>query len=693
MDTSILSQRAAVAPEIQCASTTASNLYPFTPAEALEWGMGLIPLNNDKRPASHLLPKDSLGKPTWKPFQERWATPDEVAAWVSRTPAGFAAVTGAISSRISVDFDGEAGIETARKLGITEDGPIVPHRRTPSGGLHCDFVHPGWHVKTQNHVSNKMLGARWPGLDCKGDGGYVGVSGRMAHGEYTWLRDPEPYSLDLLSDELRADLGILRPPDAEAPLLAAAAPGETKVSARPRIVTAAASSAVPIPQSEHPRVDPYVLIGMAFEKIAEGTGRNDAGFWLACQLRDHGFTESETLTFGPHFVAHVPATNTKGQVEAYTVRDFVSSTRQAYSRPARDSWATPTAEPEDADADAEMESSNDPTDIDNGDSAEKATESNATQAGTEPGTEPLIAAAQLDDGQGTDAVAQDELIPTVLGGADSRDPEEVVEPQVQPHGRPEDPKSRKARKVLQDILGLDVDQLIKHGSGGGIYVMYLDKGRTVDIGNAGKMISERAFRVSVLDSLNQTLPRFKPGGWKKCLDAMLELVEVRTTLGPDAMVHGWVESLIENFAPCVPSLSEPTEDVAEIFAGWVGHRFHRSYPAVFETGVSGRVVVKLRDLHAYVTRRFGARLSESDLSSSLSKIGFFSLSTLNGPMWEGHRLRVNRVWVAPASLFPDMKLRLEQNDHRIVRVSDAEWGAEERVGRIAGLIDESRMGT
>jgi hypothetical protein len=689
MGTSILSQRAAVAPEIQCASITARK-YPFTPAEAFQWGMGLIPLNSDKRPASHLLPKDNSGGATWKPFQERRPTPDEVAAWERRSPAGFAAVTGAISGRISVDFDGEAGIDTARKLGITEDGPIVPHRRTPSGGLHCDFVHPGWHVKTQNHVSNKMLGARWPGLDCKGDGGYVGVSGRMAHGEYTWLRDPQPYSLDLLPDDLRADLGLLRPLDADAPLLAVAAPGEATVSAPPRIVTAAASSAVPIPQSEHPRVDPYVLIGMAFEKIAEGTGRNDAGFWLACQLRDHGFTESETLNFGPHFVAHVPAINTKGQVEAYSVRDFVSSTRQAYSRPAREPWATPTAEPEDEDADAEMESSNDPTDIDNGDTAEKATESNATQAGTEPGPEPLIAAAQPGGGQDTDAVTQDELIPTVLGGADSRDPADEVKPQVHPHRRPEDAKSRKARKILQDILGLNVDQLIKHGTGGGIYVMYLDEGRIVDIGNAGKMISERAFRVAVLDSLNQTLPRFKPGGWKKCLDAMLELVEVRSTLGPDAMVHGWVESLIEDFAPCVPSLSEANEDVAEIFAGWVGNKMYRSHPAVFETRVGGRVVLKLRDLHAYVTRRFGARLSESDLSSSLSKIGFSSLSTLNGPMWQGHRLRVNRVWVAPASLFPGMALRMEQNTRARMGIRNTGWEFEEQVRSVAGLIGSSK---
>jgi hypothetical protein len=112
-------------------------------------------------------------------------------------------VTGEISRRITLDFDGEIGRHTLAKLGLT------PHRSTPSDGFHVDFNHPGWRVPTLNSKTKHELGERWPGLDIRADGGYVIFSGKTGRGEYRWLRDPSPDSLDLLPTHIDADQ---RPP-------------------------------------------------------------------------------------------------------------------------------------------------------------------------------------------------------------------------------------------------------------------------------------------------------------------------------------------------------------------------------------------------------------------------------------------------------------------------------------------------
>lgn len=166
-----------------------------TPSEALAQGWSVIPCNQNKQPIIK----------TWKPFQERQAKPDEVAQWVRRDPAAWAIVTGNISKRIALDFDGVSGKATCDKL------QLRPHRSTPSGGVHVDFDHPGWHVPTLNSKTKRELGARWPGLDIRGDGGYVIFSGQTGHGDYSWMRDPDPESLDALPLDLREFLGLLRP--------------------------------------------------------------------------------------------------------------------------------------------------------------------------------------------------------------------------------------------------------------------------------------------------------------------------------------------------------------------------------------------------------------------------------------------------------------------------------------------------
>jgi hypothetical protein len=236
----------------------------MTPSAALQAGWSIIPTGRDKRPLIT----------SWKPFQTRLPTDAEVSTWSRMNPSTWAIVTGSISHRITLDFDGEPGRRTLERLGLK------PHRRTPSGGFHVDFVHPGWPVATMNCKSDRELGERWPGTDLRADGGYCCFTGHTDCGEYEWLRSPEPYALEMLPADLREFLGLLRPP-------AAAEQNGGKPHAAP---------------PAGGRVDSERLIRMALERVSHG-GRNNAGMWLASQCRDNGFSIAEAEAAMRHTAA------------------------------------------------------------------------------------------------------------------------------------------------------------------------------------------------------------------------------------------------------------------------------------------------------------------------------------------------------------------------------------------------------
>ena len=134
----------------------------------------------------------------------------QIETWQKQfNPPLWGQVTGAISSIITLDHDGDQGRETMESLGLH------PHRRTGSGGFQTDFIYPGWYVKTENNKSSskKPWAQAYPGLDIRGDGGYAAIAGRNKKGPYEWLRDPADLdSLDILPTELREWLGLLLSP-------------------------------------------------------------------------------------------------------------------------------------------------------------------------------------------------------------------------------------------------------------------------------------------------------------------------------------------------------------------------------------------------------------------------------------------------------------------------------------------------
>lgn len=102
----------------------------------------------------------------------------------------------------------------------------------------------------------------------------------------------------------------------------------------------AAAIAIEPPASNGRRVAVEKLIDWALRKVAAGEGRNNTGFNLAVQLRDNRFTYEEARDAMAEYQARVPATNTRGQAEPYSLGDAQINLDQAWSQPPREPWVS-----------------------------------------------------------------------------------------------------------------------------------------------------------------------------------------------------------------------------------------------------------------------------------------------------------------------------------------------------------------
>lgn len=287
---------------------------PAEAADAYRRGWSIFPVGSHKRP---LLT-------TWKPYQEHRATPKELAAWAtgrdlaewapSGRPAAWAVITGRVSGLVILDFDGNAGKETAERLAIR------PHVRTGSGGLHWYGQAPAWYVPTLNAKTKASLGEQYPGLDIRGDGGYAVFTGRNDAGAYTWLRPMEPDPLEVLPAAVREFLSLDQPPSTTTPPPTPAPP-------------AAARSARPPAESAADFIERQ--LAAAIQRAATD-GRNNACFWLCCQLRDADASEQYAAVILGRFVSAMPLNNSHGKHEPFTEREAAAALRQAYRAPKRE---------------------------------------------------------------------------------------------------------------------------------------------------------------------------------------------------------------------------------------------------------------------------------------------------------------------------------------------------------------------
>lgn len=132
-------------------------------------GWSIIPLSyNERTPIA-----------PWKEFQTARVQEDAVDSWEDMgapttqgfyTPFNIGLVTGAISGLVVVDCDNEEAVNFAKKNGL-----VSPVSVNTSRGKHFYFRHPGGGKTFRNAVGTNP-GRDWyncPGLDFRGDGGYV----------------------------------------------------------------------------------------------------------------------------------------------------------------------------------------------------------------------------------------------------------------------------------------------------------------------------------------------------------------------------------------------------------------------------------------------------------------------------------------------------------------------------------------
>jgi len=145
-------------------------------------GFSLIPLVG-KIPDASVLPTElnEKGEPktTWKPYQTRKPTPEELQKWFGDgVKRNIGIVTGSISGIAVVDLDGAEAIQLAKDLELP-DTPVVKTAR----GYHLYYRYrPG--------IRNFQKRDDLPGIDLRGDGGYV-VAPPSIHTsgvQYAWVK-------------------------------------------------------------------------------------------------------------------------------------------------------------------------------------------------------------------------------------------------------------------------------------------------------------------------------------------------------------------------------------------------------------------------------------------------------------------------------------------------------------------------
>lgn len=117
----------------------------------LERGWNVIPLNDKKEPRLD----------TWEKYQHQRVTKEEAQHWWTKWPnANIAVLTGKISGLVVVDVDEAIGWEHLKPYLDNETLTCQTGK-----GTHLYFLHPGGIVPSPVRFL--------PGVDCRGDGGYV----------------------------------------------------------------------------------------------------------------------------------------------------------------------------------------------------------------------------------------------------------------------------------------------------------------------------------------------------------------------------------------------------------------------------------------------------------------------------------------------------------------------------------------
>jgi hypothetical protein len=145
-------------------------------------GVSIVPINHrTKLPAFNLLPKqeDENGelKSTWKPYQTRLPTPEEVNGWFDKGCKAFALVGGQVSGGLEIIDHDEPGFYEAW---LQEVEPIIeqygiPVQRTGSGGYQAAYrcPNPKPNSKLAWIPDESQEDGRAIAIETRGEGGYA----------------------------------------------------------------------------------------------------------------------------------------------------------------------------------------------------------------------------------------------------------------------------------------------------------------------------------------------------------------------------------------------------------------------------------------------------------------------------------------------------------------------------------------
>lgn len=158
--------------------------------KALEYrkrGWSIIPVNLVKK-ISMKKGKIEYDKkppiPTWKEYQNKLPTREEIKHWRKKYPkAGIAVITGQLSDLAILDIDDEQGEEYTKEKGI----PLTPSVKTYRG-RHIYFKYPGFEIRGFVGKHN---------LDLRADGNYAVLppTEDPRGGSYEWEISPEEAAL------------------------------------------------------------------------------------------------------------------------------------------------------------------------------------------------------------------------------------------------------------------------------------------------------------------------------------------------------------------------------------------------------------------------------------------------------------------------------------------------------------------
>lgn len=247
---------------------------PALLAQALRYaslGLCVIPLRRPEWDSEGKLKRDERGalidgkKPSvsWRPYEKRHPTADEIRTWFRKAGRNLAIVTGAISGVVVVDADSPEAVGW-----VDENLPQTPMRTRTSRGVHYFFKHPGGVIP--NGV--KLHGMP---LDVRGDGGYVVAPGSLHQSRFIYLEEGDWGPLDSLPPFDPAWLGKVPPPSAPAP----SAPA-------PRLITSERETLIKRAKAYMAKSAPAV----------EGQGGDARTYWACCTvLNDFGLSVEDSL--------------------------------------------------------------------------------------------------------------------------------------------------------------------------------------------------------------------------------------------------------------------------------------------------------------------------------------------------------------------------------------------------------------